>query len=117
MRRSLSIFTGLLLGALLSLAGATQASAQEKKKEKQGRIEGVIQMINKDTSTITVRKGNVPRQIVYSADTKVGRFTARGKPDAPASASDLKEGQRIIALGKFNKTQFAATQISIRLGP
>ena len=110
MRRSLSICAGLLFGLVLSLAVATPAKAQEK-KSKEERLSGTIHMINKDTSTITLRRGNVQRQVVYNADTK---YTYRNKP---SSMDEVKEGRRVICLGKFNdKTQLVASRIDIREG-
>ena len=111
MRRSFSILAGLFLGVLLSLAVASQASAQKKGKAKEDRLSGTIHMINKDTSTITIRRGNIQRQVVYNNDTK---FTYRNKP---GSIDEVKDGRRVICLGKFNeKTQLVATRIDVREG-
>ena len=113
MRRSISICAGLFFGFLLSLAVATSANAQEKAKDKskEDRLSGTIHMVNKDTSTITIRRGNVQRQIVYNADTKV---TYRNKP---STMEEVKEQRRVICLGKFNdKTQLVATRIDVREG-
>jgi hypothetical protein len=111
MKRSFSICMGLFFGFLLTLAVATQAKAQDKSKAKEDRLTGSIHMINKDTSTVTIRRGNVQRQVVYNADTKI---TYRNKP---GSMDDVKEGRRVICLGKFNdKTQLVATRIDVREG-
>jgi len=111
MKRSFSICMGLFFGFLLTLAVATQAKAQDKSKAKEDRLTGSIHMINKDTSTVTIRRGNVQRQVVYNADTKI---TYRNKP---GSMDDVKEGRRVICLGKFNdKTQLVATRIDVRDG-
>jgi len=111
MRRSLHIWMGLAFGFLLSLALATPVQAQEKKTEKEDRLSGTIHMINKDTSTITIRRGNIQRQVVYNADTK---FTYRNKP---STMEEAKEGRRVICLGKFNdKTQLLATRVDVREG-
>jgi len=113
MRRSISIWMGLLLGVMLTLSVATQVNAQGKKgkEAKEDRLSGTIHMINKDTSTVTLRKGNVQRQVVYNADTKI---TFRNKP---SSMDEVKEGRRVICLGKFNdKTQLVATRIDVREG-
>src|SRR6185436_20151077 len=85
MKRSFSICMGLFFGFLLTLAVATQAKAQDKSKAKEDRLTGSIHMINKDTSTVTIRRGNVQRQVVYNADTKI---TYRNKP---GSMDDVKE--------------------------
>jgi len=112
MRRSFGICLGLFFGFLLTLALATPVQAQEKKgSAKEDRLSGTIHMINKDTSTITIRRGNVQRQIVYNADTK---FTYRNQP---STIEEAKDGRRVICLGKFNdKTQLVATRVDVREG-
>jgi Cu/Ag efflux protein CusF len=97
----------------LALSSAAPAAAQEKKaaKAKEDRLEGTVHMINKDTSTITLRRGNVQRQVVYAADTK---FTKVNKPGA--TIDEIKDGTRLICLGKFDeKGRLVATRIDIRL--
>ncbi|MFB3828800.1 MAG: DUF5666 domain-containing protein [Bryobacteraceae bacterium] len=107
---------GLCLGVLVSLFLVSGAVAQEKKAKKaeakkEDRLSGRIQMINKDTSTITLERNNVRRTVVYSPDTKI---TYRNKP---GTMDDVKEGRRVIVLGKFNdKAQLVATRIDVREG-
>jgi hypothetical protein len=107
MRRSFLICAGMFLGVLLT-GGVALAQA----KGKEDKLEGTIHMINKDTSTITLRvRGNVQRQVVYTPDTK---YTYRNKP---GSMEEVKEGRRVICLGTFNdKTQLVATRIDVREG-
>jgi uncharacterized protein YoxC len=104
----------LVVGAALFFALAMVMGAQDKKtkKTKEDRISGTIQMMNKDTKTITVRaSGNIQRQVVYNDDTK---YTKVNKPGG--TLDELKDGTRVICLGKFNdKTQLVATRIDIRL--
>ncbi len=109
--RLVSILVRLSLGILLALALATQGVAQEKKKAANGdRVSGTIQAMNKDASTFTVRRGSMQRTVVYSADTK---FT---KVNQPGSIDELKEGVRVICLGKFDeKGRLVATRIDVRL--
>lgn len=108
MRGRVSKWIGLSLAILLSLAIAGQVSGQ---MAKQGRVSGVVQNISKDTSTITVRKGSVPKQVIYNNDTK---FSYRGKA---STIDDVKESRRVICIGTFNeKTQLVATQIDVRSG-
>ena len=103
-----SKWIGLSLAILLSLAIAGQVSGQ---MAKQGRVTGVVQNISKDASTITVRKGSVPKQVLYSNDTK---FTYRGQP---SSLDDVKEGRRVNCVGTYNeKTQLVASQVDVRSG-
>jgi hypothetical protein len=105
---------GLSLGVLLSLLFAVSVFAADDKAAKPAkpdRLDGRIQMINKDSSTITLEKGTIKRQVVYSGDTK---FTYRNKP---SSMDEVKEGRRVIVLGKFNdKAQLVATRIDVREG-
>ena len=106
----------LLLGVVLFFAVVILVGAQdqkETKKARQDRVSGTIQMINKDTKTITVRghDGGMQRQVVYSDETKITNLNKPG-----GSLDDLKEGTRVICIGKFNeKSQLAATRIDIRL--
>jgi hypothetical protein len=105
----------LLLAVVLVFALAMVAGAQDKKKEAGDRVSGTIQTMNKDTKTITVRQsggsGNVQRQVVYSDSTKITKGNEPG-----GTVDELKEGVRVICVGKFNsKSQLEATTISIRL--
>jgi hypothetical protein len=67
--------------------------------------------MNKDASTFTVRtSGNIQRTVIYNSDTK---FT---KVNEPGSLDEVKEGVRVICVGKFDeKGRLAATTISVRL--
>ncbi len=110
--KQVRILMWLSLAVLLSLFLASQGLAQKKKvaKVKEDRVSGTVQMINKDTSTITVRSGNLQRQVVYSADTK---FT---KVNKPGSLDEVKEGVRVICLGKYDeKVRLIATRVDVRL--
>jgi hypothetical protein len=104
----------LLFGIVLSLTLTSQSTAQEKEKKpaakvKEDRLSGMVQMIDKNTSTITLRKGNITRSVVYNNDTK---FTKRNKP---GSLDEVKEGRRLICMGKFDeKTRLVATRIDVR---
>ena len=108
-----SILIRFSLGVLLTLALVSQGVAQEKKKAaqpKEDRVSGTIQIMNKDTSTLTVRSGNIQRTVIYNADTK---FT---KVNKPGSIDEVKEGVRVICVGKFDeKARLVATRIDVRL--
>ncbi len=110
--RRLSILIGLFLGVVLALSTATQVYAKDKKADsKDQRLSGTIHMINKDTKVITLQKGTMQRQVVYTDDTK---YTYRNKP---GSMDDVKEGRRVIVLGKYNdKTQLVASRVDVREG-
>jgi hypothetical protein len=109
-----SILIRFSLGVLLALALVSQGVAQEKKKAappKEDRVSGTIQTMNKDASSFTVRtSGNIQRTVVYNADTK---FT---KVNQPGSIDEVKEGVRVICVGKFDeKARLVATRIDVRL--
>jgi Cu/Ag efflux protein CusF len=117
MRKTFSVVMVLLLACVVALSLTGQAFAQEKAKAKAAapkvdRIAGTVHMIDKDSSTITVRDSrNVMRQIVYSDATK---FTKVNKPGG--TLDEIKEGTRLICLGKFDeKTRLVAARIDIRL--
>jgi hypothetical protein len=102
---TIAVLVGVVLLTTLSLAAAAQA--------KEDRISGRVHMVNKETSTITVRVGtnNVHRYVVYDANTK---YTLGNKP---GSLDDLKESARVICLGKFDdKARLHATRIEVRPG-
>ncbi len=123
MKRTWITALGLLLATALLVGLTATAYAQEEKKEekksrpktaaaKEDRIHGVVQMISKDTSTITVRQTqtNATRQIVYTPDTKVTKLNKAG-----GSIEEIKEGSNIICLGKFDeKGRLVATRCDIR---
>ncbi len=69
----------LLAGVFLFLILAGMASAQDQKKTstKEERLGGTVHTIDKDTSSIIIRKGPVQRRVVYNAETK---FTIQNKP-------------------------------------
>jgi hypothetical protein len=104
-------FFGLCLSVVLALGITFQVSAKDKTSDKVDRLDGRVQMMNKDNSTITVQKGTMRRQVVYGPDTQ---FTYRNKP---ATLADVQEGRRVICLGKYNdKTQLVASRIDVREG-
>lgn len=100
----LSVLSLVLAVSLLD----PQLSAADKAKEQ--RLSGTVKTINKDTSTITIAQGSTPRRtVIYSQDTK---FTMRNQP---GSITDMKEGRRVVCLGKYDdKAQLMATRIDIR---
>jgi aspartyl/asparaginyl-tRNA synthetase len=115
MRRFLFIAMGLLLGTALTVpsVAAGQASQKEEKLKAadQTRIDGTVHMIDSATKTITVRvRGKTDqRQVVYTDKTEI---TFRNKA---AKLEEVKEGRRVIVLGKVNdKNQLVATRIDVR---
>ena len=108
MKSLIARFVGVFL--LLSLAVMACAQDQKKTSTKEGRLSGTVHRIDKDTSTIIIRKGAVQRKVVYNAETK---FTIQNKPDG--SIDDVIVGRRVMCLGKFNdKAQLLATRVEVR---
>jgi hypothetical protein len=111
MKRAIPAAMAIVVGLTLVLGAGLYA--QVKKDEKSGldRIEGRIQSINKDTSAITVRQGgtsNVVWKVVYNDKTKYTMRNEAGKFE------DLKDGQRVIILGKYENEVMTAARIDIR---
>ncbi len=116
MKKTLIVLFSLLVALSFSLALAQdQPAAKTKAKEAAAnlpRIHGVVQSIDKETSTIQVkeRKSGLIRPIIFSEATKVTKRNAPG-----GSMADIKDGTRIIALGNFDeKKRLVAVRIDIR---
>lgn len=98
-----------LLCLLLSLAGVARTEDQKKTATKEVRLSGTVHMIDKDASTIIIRKGADRRTVIYTADTKV---TIQNKP---GSLDDVIVGRRATCIGVLKeKTQFVATRVDVR---
>lgn len=92
-------FVVLMAAAVLVLAVFSATAAD--KPMKQSNIQGSVQMMNKDTSTITIRNGNVKRDVVYSGDTKF--LYGHSKDNKPGSLDQVKEGYYMSCSGTFEK--------------
>ncbi len=110
MRRN--ILTGLTLCLGMLVATTIAPAAAKDKKPKADQLNGTVRAVHKDTSTITVRKNEIERQIVYNADTKFVRGTE--KKNTPSSVDDLKEGWYAHCWGKFDGTKLMADSCRIR---
>jgi len=87
------------------------SSAQDQKKTsaKEDRLSGTVHTIDKDTSSIIIRKGAVQRRVVYNPETK---FSIQNKP---GSIDDVIVGRQVNCLGSFNdKSQLMATHVDVR---
>jgi cytochrome c-type biogenesis protein CcmE len=112
MGQRLLIAMGLFLGVALTLP-ALEARQKDTKNApaKQDRIDGIIQLIDKPTKTVTVRLRDKQQQQQVIYDDKTA-FTFQNKP---ATLDEVRDGRRIIALGKINdKNQLIATRIDVR---
>jgi hypothetical protein len=88
------------------------AAAQTKKAKKPDRLSGVVKSVDAGSKTIEMHMRKSPnqvRKIMFDDSTK---FTLSGKP---ATAADAKEGQGIVALGKFEGINLKAGQVALTL--
>jgi hypothetical protein len=86
-----------------------QAKAEKAKMAMQARWSGVIVRLNKDASTVAVRKDRIEKVIHFDSSTK----WTKGKN--VVDTSEFKEGSRVICLGKYDeKKDFIATRIDLR---
>ena len=107
MRVRFSGVLGLSFAVLLGLILAFNIVAADK-PAKPANLQGKVQMMNKDNSTITVeQKGGLRRQVLYSGDTKF--MVGSSKSNKPGSLDQVKEGNFINCTGTYNdKTQLMA---------
>ena len=107
----LKVVISLLAGVFLLLSQVALARAKDQKKTttREDRLSGTVHMIDKDASTIIIRKGADRRTVVYTPETKI---TIQNKP---GSLNDVIVGRRATCIGKVNeKTQFVATRVDVR---
>jgi hypothetical protein len=69
----MKVVVSLLAGVFLRLSVAAIAHAEDQKKTatKEDRLSGTVHMIDKDASTIIIRKGADRRTVLYTAETKI----------------------------------------------
>ncbi len=97
------LFQGTTPGA----AGEQGAKADAGSKE--ARWSGTIVRSNDKVSTLTVRKGHIEKIVHFESST---RWT-EGTKDI--DRSEIKDGDRVICLGKFNeKGELIATRVDKR---
>ena len=112
MKHKIPVVLVLVLGLTLVLGFGLFAQVKKDAKTGQDRIEGTIQSLDKDKSSLTLaQSGGATKptwHIVYTDQTK---FTMRNKP---AKVDELKEGQRVIVLGKYDQNVLTASRIDIR---
>ena len=120
MRVKLAYFVALLIAFLVGLTSMPNLAAQEKaKKAPQANVQGLVQNMSKDTSTITVLVGkgtNVSRQVVYDSKTKF--VYGHSDNNKPGALAQVKESYYISCGGTFNaKNQLMATLCIYRETP
>jgi hypothetical protein len=112
MRVKCSSLMGPCFGILFGMVLAFNLGAQAK-PPKVINIQGKVQMIDKSASAITVAKGNLKRQVVYSGDTKF--LYGHSKDNKPGAVDQVKEGYYISCSGPANeKAHVAATECVYR---
>jgi hypothetical protein len=106
MRNRLGVMA-LLLG--IALIGPTLIAAYAQEKE--DRVAGTVQLLNKETKIILVSSdaNNKQSQVLYDDKTKLT------KDNKPGSIDDVQNGRRVICLGKINdKGQLHADRCDVR---
>ena len=112
MRSRVSGLLVLCTAVLLGLVLAFSVAAKDK-PAKSSNIQGTVQMISKDSSTITVlTKGTVKRDVVYSADTKF--MTGHSNDSKPGSLDQVKEGNYISCAGTYSGVKLQAKECVYR---
>ena len=110
------LFTSVVALPLSAVGLAQEAPAQEK-AAKETRWEGHILRSSKDQSTLTVRKvgSSAEKTVQYDSST---RWVSQehGKKPNDIDASQVKDGDRVICTGTWDKNGILhATLISKRL--
>lgn len=112
----------LLFTSVLALPPATAMFAQEApaqaKAAQETRWSGRIIRSSKDQSTLTVRNGKgIEMTVQYDSSTRWVSQEHGSKKVNDIDASQVKDGDRVICKGTWEKKQLHATLISKRLSP
>ena len=110
MKRGTTSALILVFGLTVVLAAGLFAQVKKDTKSGLDRIEGRITDVGKDM-TLTVSQSGTTKATWKISYTDKTAITMR---NAPGKTGDLKEGKRIIALGKFDNNVLAASRIDIR---
>jgi hypothetical protein len=112
MKRSVSWVVVLMLVSSLVLAPGLFSQIKNDPKTGLDSIEGTIQSIDKAKMTMVVRErgtGNLDYTVSFTEKTT---YTYRNEP---AQAADVKDGVRVVVLGKAEgANKLAAARIDIR---
>jgi len=122
MRVRFASLMGLCFAVLMGLVLASGVEAQDKAPKAQkaqkaepklSNIQGTVQMVANDVSTITVRVGSVPRKVIYSANTKF--LYGHSDNNKPGALGQVKQGNYISCAGTFDaKAQLMARECVYR---
>ena len=123
MKNLFSLLVVSVLAFSVSVLLVQVAPTQEKTANtaKQDRWEGDVIRVSNDNSTLTVRKLNstVERIVQYDSSTRWVSQERGSDKVTDINASQVKQGDRVIAMGTWDKDSHAlhATMISKRLTP
>jgi predicted small lipoprotein YifL len=113
MKRSFSWMVVLMLVLSLAIAPGLFGQIKQDPQSKLDRLDGNIQSIDKKNMTLILRQrgtSNLDYTVVFNDKTIVTDRNKKG-----GTIADLKEGQRIITLGKAEgATKLIASRIDIR---
>ncbi len=110
MRRGMLGLLALTLAFSLVLIPNLYSQATKDKESGLDRLDATILSIDKDKSLILLRQPgkNMTFQLTYDNKTI---FTYR---NAASTFEEVKEGRRVICLGKADGLKFVATRIDVR---
>jgi len=112
MQRTFFKVIALSLGIALTVVAYQKAPAKPK-APKPGNVQGIVRVISKDKSEITVHtSAAVDKTIIYSAGTKFGHGSS--KKNTPDSVDKLKEGYFLNCSGTYQDVKLAATTCYFR---
>jgi hypothetical protein len=112
-----TVFCGSVIAFSLGITMFAQQASAEEKAVKQGRWEGVVVRHSPDKSTLTVRKvgSNVEKTVHYDGATRWVSQEHGSKKVNEIAATQVKDNDRVIAKGIWDKGVLYATLISKRL--
>ena len=112
MNRGISRMFALLLVVLLVQVSVSFAQVQTDARSKLDRLEGTVRSVDKDASTITIQQMGTSKAIWKISFNKETRFTYR---NSASTLDEVKEGRRVICLGKAEGTgKLAAARVDVR---
>ena len=111
MKKVLLILVFALFATTVAAYAGQEPAAGEKKASavKEARWSGAVVRTDKDASTLTVRRKSGMEKIIHF-DTST---TWLKKGGGTVGIGDLKEGDRVVCIGKYEGDKFVATEISV----
>ena len=97
--------------SLVAMAVCSLLAVSAQEAAKPDRLSGVVRQVDKSTMKIMIAPRNQPtaqRVILYDANTKIV------VSEKPGAIEDVKDGMRIVAIGKFEGVNLKATNITVR---